>query len=70
MNLNITVPDNLYQQYTPLQIQAMVEQFLEKKAKMKNEIKNPAQYLLNDIGILKDADFSDISDDDIYLQED
>ena len=70
MNLNINIPDNLYQQFTPMQIQAMVEQFLRKKAKMKKDSKNPAQYLLNDVGILKDADFSDISEDDIYLQED
>jgi len=70
MNLNISIPDNLYNQFSPVQIQNMVEQFLKKKVKMKNDTKNPAQFLLKDIGILKDADFSDISEDDIYLQED
>ena len=61
MNLNISIPDNLYNQFSPVQIQNMVEQFLKKKVKMKNDTKNPAQFLLKDIGILKDADFSDIS---------
>ena len=48
----------------------MVEKFLQQKAAVKEKEENPAQMLLKKFGRFKDIDFSDISDDELYLQGD
>ena len=70
MNLNISIPETLSRQYTVDQIRLMVEKFLQRRATIKEKEGNPAQMLLHNFGRFKNVDFSDISEDDLYLQED
>lgn len=70
LTLNIELPDKIFNLVSKKELQAKFEEFIKREYKLQNKTKKALQGLIKDSGILKNVDLSDITDEQLHLQED